>query len=65
MDAKKIASFKWGLGPKLLKTLANNKSTTFNEFVMIRIEIMNFISNSFSNLTQVSFVNYDDEQCHV
>ena len=33
MDAKKIASFKRGLGPKLLKTLANNKSTTFNEFV--------------------------------
>ena len=32
-DAKKIASFKRGLGPKLMKTLANNKSTTFNEFV--------------------------------
>ena len=32
-DAKKIASFKWGLGPKLMKTLANNKSATFNEFV--------------------------------
>ena len=27
-DAKKIASFKWGLGPKLTKTLTNNKSTT-------------------------------------
>ena len=32
-DAKKIASFKRGLGPKLMKTLANNKSATFNEFV--------------------------------
>ena len=32
-DAKKIASFKRGLGPKLMKTLANNKSTTFNEFI--------------------------------
>ena len=30
---KKIASFKRGLGPKLMKTLANNKSATFNEFV--------------------------------
>ena len=32
-DVKKIASFKRGLGPKLMKTLANNKSTTFNEFL--------------------------------
>ena len=32
-DAKKIASFKRGLSPKLMKTLANNKSATFNEFV--------------------------------
>ena len=32
-DAKKIASFKRGLGPKFLKTLANNKSETYNEFV--------------------------------
>ena len=32
-DAKKVASFKWGLSPKLMKTLANNKSATFNEFV--------------------------------
>ena len=32
-DAKKIASFKRGLGPKLMNTLANNKSATFNEFV--------------------------------
>ena len=31
--AKKMASFKRGLGPKLMKTLANNKSATFNEFV--------------------------------
>ena len=32
-DAKKIASFKRGLGPKPMKTLANNKSATLNEFV--------------------------------
>ena len=32
-DAKKLASFKRGLGPKLMKNMANNKSTTFNEFV--------------------------------
>jgi len=32
-DAKKIASFKRGLGPKLMKTLANNKSVTYNKFV--------------------------------
>ena len=32
-EAKKIASFKRGLGPKLMKTLANNKSSTFNKFV--------------------------------
>jgi hypothetical protein len=32
-NAKKIASFKRGLGLKLMKTLANNKSATFNEFV--------------------------------
>jgi hypothetical protein len=33
IDAKKIASFKRGLSPKLMKTLANNKSATFNEFI--------------------------------
>ena len=32
-NAKKIASFKRGLGPKLMKTLANKKSETYNEFV--------------------------------
>ena len=32
-DAKKIASFKRGLSPKLMKTLGNNKGATFNEFV--------------------------------
>ena len=32
-EAKKIASFKRGLSPKLMKTLGNNKSATFNEFV--------------------------------
>ena len=31
-NAKKIASFKRGFSPKLMKTLAN-KSDTFNEFV--------------------------------
>ena len=30
---KKVASFKIGLGPKLSKNIAGNKSTTFNEFV--------------------------------
>jgi hypothetical protein len=32
-DEKKIVSFKRGPSPKLMKTLANNKSATFNEFV--------------------------------
>ncbi|XP_066311541.1 uncharacterized protein [Miscanthus floridulus] len=32
-EAKKIASFKRGHDPKLMKTLANNKSATFNEFI--------------------------------
>ena len=32
-DAKKIASFKRGLSPKVMKTLANSKCATFNEFV--------------------------------
>ena len=32
-DAKKIASFKRGLSLKLMKTLANSKCATFNEFV--------------------------------
>jgi hypothetical protein len=32
-EAKKLASFKRGLGPKLMKNMANNKSTTSNEFV--------------------------------
>jgi len=32
-DAKKLASFKRGLGPKLSMNMAGNKSTTFNEFV--------------------------------
>jgi len=32
-EAKKIASFKRGLGPKLLKTMGRTKCTTFNEFV--------------------------------
>jgi len=31
--AKKLASFKRGLRPKLSKNMAGNKSTTFNEFV--------------------------------
>ena len=32
-EAKKIASFKRGFSPKLMKTLGNNKSNIFNEFV--------------------------------
>ena len=32
-DAKKIASLKGGLSLKLMKTLANSKCATFNEFV--------------------------------
>jgi len=32
-EAKKLASFKRGLGPKLSMNMAGNKSTTFNEFV--------------------------------
>jgi hypothetical protein len=33
MDAKKIASFKRGLSPKLMKSMGNSKCTTFNEFI--------------------------------
>jgi hypothetical protein len=33
IDAKKIASFKRGLSPKLMKSMGNNKCTTFNEFI--------------------------------
>jgi hypothetical protein len=33
IDAKKIASFKRGLSPKLMKSLGNSKCTTFNEFI--------------------------------
>ena len=32
-EAKKIASFKRGLGPKLLKSMGRSKCATFNEFV--------------------------------
>jgi len=32
-EAKKLASFKRGLRPKLSKNMAGNKSSTFNEFV--------------------------------
>ena len=31
--AKRIASFKRGLSPKLMKSMGNNKSATFNELV--------------------------------
>jgi len=31
--AKRIASFKRGLSPKLMKSMGNNKSATFNEFM--------------------------------
>jgi hypothetical protein len=32
-DPKKIASFKHGLGPKLMKTMGTSKCATFNEFI--------------------------------
>jgi hypothetical protein len=32
-DAKKIESFKRGLSTKLMKTMANSKCETYNEFV--------------------------------
>ena len=32
-ESNKIASFKRGLGPKLLKTMVRTKCATFNEFV--------------------------------
>jgi hypothetical protein len=32
-DAKKIASFKCGLSPKLMKTMGTSKCATFNEFI--------------------------------
>jgi hypothetical protein len=32
-DAKKIASFKRELSPKLMKSMGNSKCTTFNEFI--------------------------------
>jgi hypothetical protein len=32
-DAKKIASFKCGLSPKLMKTMGISKCATFNEFI--------------------------------
>jgi hypothetical protein len=32
-DTKKIASFKRGLSPKLMKSMVNSKCVTFNEFV--------------------------------
>jgi hypothetical protein len=32
-DAKKIASFKRGLSPKLMKYMGNSKCITFNEFI--------------------------------
>jgi hypothetical protein len=33
IDSKKIASFKWGLCPKLMKSMGNSKCATFNEFI--------------------------------
>ena len=32
-EEKKIESFKRGLGTKLMKTIANSRCTTYNEFV--------------------------------
>ena len=33
MEKKKIESFKRGLGTKLMKTMANSRCTTYNEFI--------------------------------
>ena len=33
MEEKKIESFKRGLGTKLMKTMANLRCTTYNEFI--------------------------------
>ena len=33
IEEKKIESFKRGLGAKLMKTMANSRCTTYNEFV--------------------------------
>jgi hypothetical protein len=33
IDAKKIASFKCGLSPKLMKNMGTRKCATFNEFL--------------------------------
>jgi hypothetical protein len=32
-DTKKIASFRRGLSPKLMKSMGNSKCATFNEFI--------------------------------
>ena len=32
-EEKKIESFKRGLGTKLMKTMANSRCTTYNEFI--------------------------------
>ena len=32
-EEKKIKSFKRGLGTKLMKTMSNSRSTTYNEFI--------------------------------
>ena len=32
-EEKKIKSFKRGLGTKLMKTMANSRCTTYNEFI--------------------------------
>ena len=33
IEEKKIESFKRGLGTKLIKTMANSRCTTYNEFI--------------------------------
>ena len=33
MEEKKIESFKRGLGTKLMKTMANSRCITYNEFI--------------------------------
>jgi hypothetical protein len=40
-DAKKIASFKRGLNPKLMKTRGTNKCAIFNEFISDALTLEN------------------------
>ena len=55
------SSFVKKLFNKILVFQHLNFIRTIYESAMIRNEIMNFISNSFSNPAQVLVINYDDE----